>query len=336
MNELSRRQQRFQDEWRRLEAGEFRELSREARELRHDLAARAGRRREARLRELEELLVDLESACGPQPGLRELLDRLKARAVDRYQEHEDWLEEFGETNEYFRSIAGDHSPVLQQRLNERTAGLMQNLRILLDKPLAEELRQRATVLESELDGLAGLDETEEVLWALRRSNELQNQLEDWETEARKSLEKLLSAQRGLHERNDWLQSEGSRWGFAGPDFSEAIAALGEGTAHRTLDRAQRLAEELEAAVAEREQGFLAHCREVLAKRSDVAAGLIEALEAAGAHGSAIGRSAPGSVSDPRQAARMLAAAEAAVGLLFDLQPLLAALQIGIVPAIPRI
>lgn len=307
--ELSRRHQRLQDEWRRLEAAEFQALSREAGELREELAGRAWQFREGRLRELEELLADLEHACGPQPKIRASLDRLKARPVDRYQEHEDWLAEFAEANEYFKAIAGDHSPALEQRLRERRETLGRSLHALLDGPLADEPRQRGEILEAELDALSGLEETGDLLRALRRSNELQRRLEELEREARSFLEELSQVQLRLNERNGWLQAEGGRLGFAGTDFSAPIAALKEGATHRTLEQARRLAGELETALAGEERGFLEHGRRLLAERAAASAGLLEALQAAGLAGSTVAAGIPGPIAEPREVPRRLAEAE---------------------------
>lgn len=313
--ELSRRHQRLQDEWRRLQPAEVRELSGEARELRNDLAGRAGRIREARLWELEELLADLEQACGPQPKIREALDRLKEHPVDRYQEHEDWLAEFENAHEYFKAIARDHSPALEQRLRERHEALAQGLRELLGRPLADELRQRGELLEAEAETLSGSEETGDLLRALRRSGEFQRRLDDLRGEARSFLEALSQTQLRLRERNDWLCRESGRLGFGSPDFSGSIAALKEGTAHRTLDQAYGLAGELEVRVAEAERGFLEYCRKLLAERLAESGRLLEALEAAGWADATAAHPTPAAIAEASDALPILEAAEAERGRL---------------------
>ena len=262
---LEQRHRQMAEDWRRRDLNEFKALSQEAMNLREELTQQAYAIRERKRQELEELLSDLVWACGPQPDIRQRLDALKQRTVDRYQLHRDWLAKFDETNEYFKAIADTQARALERRLQERSDELWRSLRELKESPLADEVRQRVEQLESEVKQLSDLQRPEDVLRALRQSNDFKRRLNELSQKAEQDKADLTQIQHSLRERNAQLQQQAARTGIEIANLTQEIENLDAGSDNRTLEQARELALQLEDKLAQIQRLFLERCRALVAE-----------------------------------------------------------------------
>ncbi len=303
MGTLEQRHRQLAVEWRRRDQAELRDVLQEAGELREQLTDQARALRERKRRGFEELLDDLVHACGPQPEIQQRLEALKQRTVDRYQLHRDWLAKFEEADEFFKAIADNQALALEKHLRERREELATGLRKLQDLPLADELRQQAEQLEREVDELAPLQEAQDVLRALRQSNDFKHRLNELSRQADQDLADLSAAQQSLRSANAGLQQEAAGIGIDIEDLAQAIEALDEGASNRTLEQARALARQLEAQLTEGRQRFLERCRTVMAERLADIDNIRDVLQQAGFADTAPAVALPevAALADPQQA-----------------------------------
>lgn len=281
LRQLEQRQRQWAADWRQRDQGELQALVAEVATLRERLAGQAGAIRRDRLQLLTDWLMDLEHACGPQPEIRQRLETLQQRTVDRYQLHRDWLTQFDQADSYFRAIADTQAPALERRLQERRREWQEPLDRLRSMPLAAAVEEAVTAIEVELGADADVHGAETVLRALRHGRDHKQRLHELLHQADRDIEELARGQRELAEQHQELQREAARLGVAIPDLSEAIAGLSAGSENRSLEQARQRRRQLEEQLAAGRRQFLDHCRHRLAERLQAAEQVCAALQQAG-------------------------------------------------------
>jgi hypothetical protein len=258
---LEQRRRQLSLEWRQLDPDTARDLLLEAETLRGRLAALGRTLREGKLTELEELLVDVVHALGPQPNIRQRLDALAQGDWDSVHRHKKWLENFKETDAFFKAISSDQEIALQKRLRERCAEILEQLRQLQDQPLLNTLRRQVEMLEQELEQLSlPQEEGQDLLRLLRLSNGLFRQVGALEAQAQQDRLDLHERQSELNKINTHLLEEAVRIGCTVKNLAPLIKALNATASDWVLDAAYALAQSIAGQLEANRQVLIQHCQ----------------------------------------------------------------------------
>ncbi|MEE8525312.1 MAG: hypothetical protein V3T72_15355, partial [Thermoanaerobaculia bacterium] len=244
--------------------------------LRTELLSRARAARRHKLELLEQGMLDLFQACGPQPDVEKDLEELAQshQKVQRHHQQEKWLRRFKRAEDRFKGIAQNKQLELEARLRTRVATLRQKLEALRVRPLSDEVRQGADQLEHDVGELDRARGVEQILGGLRRAAEIEQDLKDLDRRARQDVRDLAAAQETLGERNAELQAEAARVDLALPDLEGEVEALAAGS--EKLEAARQSAGRLDAVLEEQQRRLVERSRELLAAADR------EVREAAGA------------------------------------------------------
>jgi hypothetical protein len=278
---LEQRHQQMEDEWRRRDEAELKQLAHDAQALRASRIRQAFDERESKLGQLQKAYSDLRMACGAQPEIEESLAALQHERCDRANEHSAWLEKFHKAQEIFKAIASHHDLDLENRLDQRCADWKARLQALQAMPLAQSLRQAANLSQQALNKLNEGKNGQELLLSLREADERLMALENLERQAEADRAGFDQARKQLREDNAALQSHAAKAGLACENLQPAIQALGEDAHNPDLDEALAKTRALELQLDDLRQGFIHACQAALEQGLEESARLRDSLCSAG-------------------------------------------------------
>jgi hypothetical protein len=256
-------------------------LDHDCAELLDRLTRRAQELRDSKLAELEEGVALLASVCGPQNDLEERLRGLRRRRLDVPQSLPEWMSQFEEVCDLFRSAVQNQESGLRQGLAEAVGRLHEKLDALRNQPLSSAAQQEVLALGDEIRELGRTTGAGEILRGLSRCGDLAGRVEQLRQRITDDLQELFRQQQVLKELNEDLQAQARQAGIEIPDRSQQIDELDEGANAPSLERARQLADSLSADLERSVRHFEEQCRRVLGEQVAEIGTIAAALERIG-------------------------------------------------------
>ncbi|MCP4700576.1 MAG: hypothetical protein GY862_27545 [Gammaproteobacteria bacterium] len=268
INHLNRRHRQYREEMNNLHINEADDLNREVQQFLAQMPVKGEEIRHKHADELKKSMRDFfqHLDLGDADNLETQLDLLEKKQVDRYQLQREWLRDFTELQERFKSIAQNELVNLQEPLQEAAVHMEKDLQHLMQKKMLSQTRQEANRLISEVEALQHRHSLKGVLRGLQELDAFEKEVETVKAEAEKDLQEGLQKQRELKQRFKRLQGYGERIEFPVRDdkLAAEIDGLTEASADdKDLEDAQKHAESLEAEIEQHEQIIDKKCRSSL-------------------------------------------------------------------------
>jgi predicted nucleic acid-binding Zn-ribbon protein len=236
--------------------------------LRDQLVQRAQKVRDGKLAELESQVAVLASLCGPQPDLEERLRSLRRKQFEGPPSLPEWMRQYEELAEQFRSALKSQENELEQGLAQAVGRLHDKLEALRGQPLSLVAQQEALSLGDEIRELerrpVGAGES---LRRLSRRDDIADRIEQLRQRITDDLQELFRQQQVLRELNDDLQTQAWQARIEIPDLSQQIDELDEGAKAPSLERARQLADSLSSDLEGLRRHFEEQCRKVLVEQA---------------------------------------------------------------------
>jgi hypothetical protein len=188
-----------------LNPGKIAELYRETIVLTEEMKNKAGEYRNSQIIDLDKHMDEFVQLCGSQPDLDRQLSALRQKAVDSYQGHREWLNEFEKFQTSFQAIAKNFQSDLEEKLEELIDLLKKERKDLSVTTLPPEVIKEIELFDKELQNLGGyVNESEEVFQKIKKSYELQEQLNKLKQEVKEQEDKWDKAIQVLSAKNEAL------------------------------------------------------------------------------------------------------------------------------------
>jgi serine/threonine protein kinase len=282
-------------------------LDHDCAELLGRLTRRAQELRDGKLAELEERVALLASVCDTQNELEERLRGLRRKRLDVPQSLSEWMSQFEQVCDQFRTAVQNQESGLRQGLAEAVGRLREKLEALHGQPLSSAAQQEVLALGDDIRELERTTGAGEILRGLSRCGELASRIEQLRQRIMDDLQELFRQQQTLKEVNEDLQAQARQAGIEIPDLSQRIDELDEGAKEPSLERARQLADSLSADLDRSVRHFEEQCRKVLGEQVAEIGTVAAALQRIGSPWPAASLPVLASGAQPREAAQAVMA-----------------------------
>lgn len=216
---------------------------------------------------LEELIHKFFFICGSQPDLEKNLGELKQRQIERHHQQKQWMLDFKNLKDHFKSLAELSRNELEERLEEAIAVQKNRLTQLQEKRLAQMVREKAEKLLYQVQKLSSYTDLEENLYHLQKIEQFGTEIQDLEKQAGHDLEDIAESQKRLEKRNTKNQEIAEQINYKVSNLAKRIAELTKGSSDdKNLEEAQNLIVELETELDLQEKELAEQCQNLLQQR----------------------------------------------------------------------